>query len=199
MKTQLLAFAILFRRRFTTSELGVVDRERRPSRTAALIPDGSRSSASRWPRRLLVVAAGLTGGEEHGGSGLVLDQRQVGQVELEGRSELVEQQRRHLHRLGCVEQALRDQAVAGGLVLPRRAALSVENGRHGRERHGGEQNRGQRECCPRVARARSAPPLRGSRAAKPRLGKMSQILSSGSSGRRRSRHGADAIAPPTAR
>ena len=52
MKTQLFTFAISFSRRFTTSELSAsYTANAVPSRTAALISEGSRSSAIRSPRR----------------------------------------------------------------------------------------------------------------------------------------------------
>ena len=85
---------------------GIVDRER-PSLTDGRVDPGrlavERDSLADQPE---VVLTAFAGSDDHRRQAVVLDQGHVGEVELEGRGELVEEHLRNVGRLGGVEELL---------------------------------------------------------------------------------------------
>ena len=138
--------------------LGVVDRERRPLAHGGVDPGRLPVERDPLADEAGVIPAALAGGDDHGGQPVVLDQRQVGEVELEGAGQLVQQHLRDVGRLGRVEQLLRQprahRLALGGCVLPRRpAAIPPQEGRK-READDGQRQRRDREQRRRVEQHR---------------------------------------------
>ena len=140
--------------------LGVVHRECRAFQgRRALIPDASRLSAIRWPRRRGVIASVLARGDQRRRAvSLFFDQCHVCKLEVEDRRELVEQPRRRRR------QALERRAPAATGRRPRRRGRPDRgrpNGRRSRREHASDGRHPRPERAPRrgsAAPRRRAPP-----------------------------------------
>ena len=86
-----------------------------------------------------MVAAALACGDQDGGATLVLDQGEIGEVQLEDLGKLVQEQPGDLGGIRGVEQAIREQ---GGIGLPPGECRPLRpKPRDGSERDGGEDDR----------------------------------------------------------
>ena len=137
--------------------LGVVDRERRPLAHGGV--DAGCLAVEREPLadEARVIPAALTGRDDHGGEPVVLDQCQIGEVELESAGQLVQQHLRDVGRLGRVEQLLRQpraHRLALGLSVLRRTAAIPPQERSKREADDGQRQRRDREQRRRVEQHR---------------------------------------------